>query len=141
VSSAEAAYEAGVRALARRELTRAELSAGLQRAGFGETERDAAIDRLRAAGYLDDSRATVERARVLADRGFGDAAIVADLTRRGASPELIGDALAGLELELDRARRIAIDLGGGSRSLRRLGRKGFSEHSLEVAAMAVAEDL
>jgi SOS response regulatory protein OraA/RecX len=141
VLSDEAAFEAGLCALARRELTTVELGRRLERAGFGEGERERAIARLRAARYLDDGRAAAERARVLADRGLGDAAIAEDLGRRGAPAEAVADALASLEPELDRARRVVSALGRGRGSARTLIRKGFGDDAVETAMTeAVAEE-
>jgi SOS response regulatory protein OraA/RecX len=141
VSTDDAAFEAGVRALARREMTTAELDCRLERAGFGESEREHAIARLRSAHYLDDDRASGERARVLADRGLGDAAIADDLARRGVPEHAIADALARLEPEIERARRVVAALGRGARTAPTLIRKGFGEEAVETAmAEAVAEE-
>jgi SOS response regulatory protein OraA/RecX len=141
VSTREAAFDAGVRALARRELTTAELGDRLRRAGFDEAEREHAISRLRSAGYLDDERAALERARVLAERGAGDAAIAADLCRRGTPDHLVAEALVALEPEVDRARKLATVLGTGPRTARKLGRRGFSEDAIEATVAGdVAEE-
>jgi regulatory protein len=135
------AFEAGIRALARRDLTVAELRDRLDRAGFAEEDRRQAIARLQAAGYLDDRRAACERARVLAERGLGDLAITADLGRRGVSAEAQAEALSSVEPELDRARRLAGRLGPGSRRTRGLVRKGFTAEAVESATTAaVAEE-
>lgn len=141
MSHAVTAFEAGVRALARRDLTSSELERRLARAGFPEADRQQAVARLRSAGYLDDGRAATERARVLAERGFGNAAIAADLSSRGTSSDALADVLASLEPELDRARGLAVALGGGLRSARTLSRKGFSREVVEaVSAVAIAEE-
>jgi SOS response regulatory protein OraA/RecX len=94
---------------------------------------EGALERLERAGYVDDGRFAFDRARALAGRGRGDAAIRADLERRGVDPELIEQALASLEPEAERARRTAEELGGGVRAARALARNGFSEESLETA--------
>jgi regulatory protein len=141
VAGSGTAFEAGIRALARRDLTEAEVEDRLDRAGFAEEDRRQAIARLQAAGYLDDRRAACERARVLAGRGLGDLAIAADLARRGASAEAQADALASLEPELERARRLAARLGPGPRGAHGLVRKGFTEEAVEAATTSpVAEE-
>jgi SOS response regulatory protein OraA/RecX len=141
VTRSGTAFEAGIRALARRDLTAAEVEDRLGRAGFAQADRRQAIAHLQAAGYLDDRRAACERARVLAERGLGDLAITADLSRRGASGEAQADALASLEPELDRARRLVARLGPGPRSAHGLARKGFTPEAVEAAVTtAVAEE-
>ena len=83
----------------------------------------------------------IDRAAVLADRGYGDAWIRADLERQGIERETADSALGALEAEPERALREAARAGGGLRALRSLGRRGFSEDALEaVAAASVADD-
>jgi regulatory protein len=125
--------EVAVRALAHRDLTAQEIAGKLARRGASETEVEGALGRLERAGYVDDGRFALDRARALAGRGRGDAAIRADLEARGVDPDLLESALASLEPEADRARRTAEALGGGLRAARALARNGFSEQSLERA--------
>jgi regulatory protein len=122
-----------VRALAHRDLSAQELAERLERRGVDEAERDAVIERLARAGYVDDGRFALARAQVLAGRGLGDAAIDADLERRGVDAELIAEALAALEPEARRARSEAVRLGGGGRAARALAAKGFSADAVEAA--------
>jgi regulatory protein len=110
----------------------------LERRGVPEPAREETIERLTTAGYIDDARFAAARARVLADRGVGDAVIRADLEERGVASLAIDESLAGLEPEAERARREAARLGGGTRALRALVRKGFGEHS--VGRLLSAED-
>jgi regulatory protein len=128
------------KALARRDLTESELDRRLARAGFPSEERARALERLREAGYLDDLRVGRERARRLAERGLGDAAIRADLERRGISRETAEQAAASLEPESGRAIRAAGALGGGVRAARALARKGFQPESIEQAIRDVANE-
>jgi len=95
---------------------------------------------MRSAGYVDDARVARERARTLAERGLGDAAIRADLERRGVSKELVGRATASLEPEGARAARLVRSLGNEARAARTLARKGFEPDSIERAIGAVAEE-
>jgi regulatory protein len=97
----------------------------------GEREREETVGRLTEAGYVDDARFAAARARLLADRGVGDAVIRADLEQRGVSPRTVEESLAAVEPEAGRARREAARLGGGTRALRALARKGFADDSLE----------
>ena len=64
--------------------------------------RSDALDELERLGYLDDERTASLRAARLAERGYGDAYIRADLERRGLASEA---ALAALEPEAERAER------------------------------------
>jgi len=122
-----------VRALAHRDLSAQELAERLERRGVDAAEREAVIERLARAGYVDDGRFALARAQVLAGRGLGDAAIDADLERRGVDAELIAEALAALEPEARRARSEAVRLGGGGRAARALAAKGFSADAVESA--------
>jgi SOS response regulatory protein OraA/RecX len=133
------ALDVAVQALARRDLTEREVVERLARLGVPEGERADVIARLRLAGYLDDARVTAERAARLADRGSGDAAIRADLARRGVPAELVTQTLATLEPESVRAARLSERLGGGLRAARALARKGFATESIEHALGPIAE--
>ena len=103
-------------------------------------ERQEVLVRLADAGYLNDGRVIRERAGRLAERGYGDAAIRLDLESRGAAPELAEAAIDALEPEWSRAERLAGKQGAGTRTVRALARKGFSEASIERALSAVARD-
>jgi regulatory protein len=138
---AERAVDRAVRALARRDHSRASLRRKLDRAGVPEPAQAAALDVLGRAGYVDDGRYASDRAAVLAGRGYGDAWIRADLDRQGVDRETAESAVAKLEAEHERALREAARAGGGLRAVRSLGRRGFSEDALEaVAATVVADD-
>ncbi|HST26350.1 MAG TPA: regulatory protein RecX [Gaiellaceae bacterium] len=134
------AFAAVVDALARRDLTAAELAQRLTRAGF---EADACADglaRAAAAGYLDDERVALERSRRLAERGASDEAIRVELERRGLAEQLVEAALAAIEPEQERAERLANKLGGGARAARALLRKGYPEDIVErIAGGPIAE--
>lgn len=121
------AFGAVVDALARRDLTAAELEERLARAGFDADARADAIARAGAAGYLDDERVAFERARRLAERNSSDAAIRAELERRSVPDEVVEAALGAVASEEERAVRLSQRLGGGRRAARALLRKGFPE--------------
>jgi regulatory protein len=112
----EDAFDVATRALRHADRSRAELEERLAKRGFDEGERSAALDRLVELGWLDDGRTAGLRAAALADRGYGDAYIRADLERRGLPVEA---ALAALEAERERALRHA------DRGAAWLARRGF----------------
>jgi regulatory protein len=96
--------EAALRALRAADRSRAELDARLERRGIDADERQRTLDELERLGYVDDERTAALRAERLAERGYGDAYIRADLEQRGLPAE---EALAGIEPEAERAARFA----------------------------------
>jgi regulatory protein len=137
----EEALDRAVRALARRDHSAQSLRAKLEQAGFSEQGRDAAVEVLTGAGYLDDERFARGRADRLAARGYGDDWIRADLEAQGVAREVAESALLGLRPERERAVREARKLEAGTRAVRILQRRGFSEDALEgVLTGAVADD-
>jgi len=128
-------------ALARRDYSAGALEERLERRRIAPTERREALEKLQRAGYVDDERFGVTRARVLAERGAGDAAIRADLERQRLNEGSIEQALAGLEPEEDRAARILEARGLVPATLRQLARKGFGDELLaELAERCVADE-
>jgi regulatory protein len=121
------------RALARRDRSAAELEAQLERRGIDAEEREAAVGRLTELGYIDDERFARNRAEALAERGYGDAAIVHDLEQRGIGADVVEQALAELAPETARAARIAAVSGSTAKTARALAAKGFSEDAIEAA--------
>ena len=95
---------------------------------------------LETSGVLDDARVAETRARELARRGYGNAAIRSDLDRRRISAEAASDAIAALEPELERARSFLAAHGSAAAVLRRLAARGFSRDTLEDLAAAFARD-
>ncbi len=104
-----------------------------ERAGFSEAERETTVERLADAGLVDDARLAAARAEALAARGHGDAAIRWDLERRGVGPDEVETALARLEPERERARRIVAERGPGPATARFLARRGFDEDAFDKA--------
>ena len=111
------AEDVALRALRAADRSRAELDARLEQKGFDGDERRQALDELERLGYLDDERTAATRAGRLADRGYGDAYIRADLESRGLSAEA---GLAAIEPERERASRFA------GRGAAWLARRGFA---------------
>lgn len=121
------AVEAALRALAARDLSTHDLDRKLGARGFGEREREAALETLERTGVLDDERVARNRARTLAARGAGDALIRHDLRRAGVAPALVEAAVEDLEPEAVRARAVVARRGTGPKTARYLAGKGFSD--------------
>jgi SOS response regulatory protein OraA/RecX len=109
----------------------------LEQRGIAPTDRGVVVETLERAGLVDDVRFASGRARTLAERGWSDAAIRADLERQGLDGEPVTEALAALEPEHDRAVLLAARRGGGLRAARWLASRGFDADGLEGL---VAED-
>jgi SOS response regulatory protein OraA/RecX len=125
------ATEVTLRALSRRDRSRAELDRRLTEMGVREGEREDALERATRAGLVDDGRFAARRARSLAERGAGDRWVLDDLGQRGVDPELARAAVAELEPERVRASRIAAARGRSVKTVRYLASRGFAAESLE----------
>jgi SOS response regulatory protein OraA/RecX len=68
---------------------------------------------------------------VLAGRGFGDAAIRFSLGQEGLAAEVVDEALAALDPEPERARRLLDERGETAKTVRWLAAKGFDAATLE----------
>ena len=132
------ALAAATRSLAASDRSERALEQRLARAGHSAAAREDAIAALARAGAIDDNRLAESRARQLARRGYGDAAIRADLRRRLIEPEAAASAVAALEPEAERLRRV---LDGQARTpalLRRLSARGFSREAVDEVASSFA---
>ena len=132
------ALAAATRSLAASDRSERALEQRLARAGHSAAAREDAIAALARAGAIDDNRLAESRARQLARRGYGDAAIRADLRRRLIEPEEAASAVAALEPEAERLRRV---LDGQARTpalLRRLSARGFSREAVDEVASSFA---
>jgi SOS response regulatory protein OraA/RecX len=129
------AVSRATRALASRDRSRGELEARLEKAGVSDAARDEALSSLEAAGLVDDTRVAESRARELARRGYGDAAIRSDLRLRRISSETIAAAIEELEPEAGRAARVLNGKERTPQALRRLASRGFSRDTLEELAI------
>jgi SOS response regulatory protein OraA/RecX len=127
----ERARETAVRAIARRDHSRASLDARLERTGVRPRERGEALAAAERAGLVDDARFAEARARHLASRGAGNLLVVADLERHGVDDAIARAAVASLDPESLRASRVVASRGATARTLRHLAAKGFSEEALE----------
>jgi regulatory protein len=125
------AVEQALRSLRFRDRSTSELDKRLAERGVGEAEREQALETLERIGYVDDERLARTRAEQLAGRGSGDALIRYDLKGRGIAPEQVDAALAALEPERERARRLAEQRGRSPKTARYLASRGFGPDALE----------
>jgi SOS response regulatory protein OraA/RecX len=121
------------RALRARDLSAQRLRERLERKSVAGRERDAVVDTAVSAGLVDDERFARRRAAVLAERGYGNDAIAADLERQGISPELRQDVIEALGSESERAAEIVRRRGATPRTARFLASRGFGLDVLEAA--------
>jgi SOS response regulatory protein OraA/RecX len=128
------------RTLATSVRSRRELEQRLARAGHAGAAREEALATLDRAGLVDDARLAETRAELLARRGYGDAAIRADLRRRLVGRETAAGAVAALEPEPDRLRRLLEAQSVTPALLRRLAGRGFSRDVLDEVASSFAPE-
>jgi SOS response regulatory protein OraA/RecX len=132
------ALAAATRSLAASDRSERALEQRLAQAGHSTAAREDAIASLARVGAVDDARLAESRAQLLARRGYGDAAIRADLRRRLIAPEATADAVSALEPELERARRVLGPQTVTPALLGRLTRRGFSRDTLDEIASSFA---
>lgn len=142
------ALDAGLRLLARRAHSRAEVRRKLGRRGYAEEEVESAVTRLGELGYLDD-RAFAEGYVRRRSPARGPLALSAELAARGVDRRLADAALGGFgaEDELASAVRLVERLAGhkafaGYREMldsagTKLLRRGFSPGIVRAACNAV----
>ena len=131
------ALAVATRALARREHSQRSLRERLLRAGVSVGDAEAVVAELQQTGLVDDARFAEERARVLAGKGKGDAAIRFDLERAGVGPDDLEAALGTLDPERKRAAALVARRGASPATARLLAGRGFDEEV--VAALVAAE--
>jgi regulatory protein len=119
------------RALRHRDLSRSRLAARLADRGAAPGAAEDALATLERARLVDDGRVAAGRAQTLAERGYGDAAIRDSLEAEGLPAEAVEDALAALEPEPERARRLLARRGAGPKTLRWLAARGFEASTVE----------
>src|SRR2546426_783387 len=89
----EAAHRAALRALARRAHARHDLRRRLLQKQHPPAAVDGALDRLTAAGLLDDAQFALDYAAAKARRGRGPARLVCDLQSQGVDRRVAEDAV------------------------------------------------
>ena len=132
------ALAAATRSLAASDRSERALEERLARAGHSAAAREDAMASLARAGAIDDARLAEVRAELLARRGYGDAAIRADLRRRLIAPEVAASAVTALEPELERLRRALENERVTPALLRRLAGRGFSRETLDEVTSSFA---
>ena len=125
------ALSVALRALRHRDHSRSRLEARLAGRGTSTATVEDALETLERAGLVDDARVGTARAEQLAGRGFGDAAIRFALEGEGLAAEVVDDALAILDPEPERARRLLDVRGRTPKTVRWLAAKGFDAATLE----------
>lgn len=95
---------------------------------------EAAIERIRELGYLDDQGYCLRRAEILAERGYGNRYIVYRLSEIGIPEDLIEQSLTALPKELTEEMRIRMvmkkEKGRKKDMVRFLAGRGFSYKSI-----------
>jgi SOS response regulatory protein OraA/RecX len=134
------ALAAATRSLAAGDRSQRALEQRLARAGHPAGAREDALAALGRAGLLDDARLALSRAELLARRGYGDAAIRADLCRRLIPAVAAADAVAALEPELDRVRPLLEGQSVTPALVRRLAGRGFSRDTLDEVLSSFAQE-
>jgi SOS response regulatory protein OraA/RecX len=132
------ALTAAARSIASSDRSQRALEQRLARAGHSAAAREEAIASLTRAGAIDDARLAASRAEQMARRGYGDAAIRADLTRRQVARDVATGAVAALEPETERLRRLVENERVTPALLRRLSARGFSRDALDEVASSFA---
>jgi len=111
----DAAREAALRLLARREHARRELHIKLAARGFGDGAIDAALVALADAGLQSDARFAESFARQRAERCYGPRRIQAELAERGVDRALTQAVLAELEVDFNERARVFFERKYGGR--------------------------
>ena len=119
------------RTLRRRDVSTHRLTENLARAGVAPTTARSAVGALLEARILDDARVAASRARALAEKGWGDAAIAARLEAEGIDEDDARRAIAGLTSEASRAAEVAGRMPDRRKAWKLLARRGFDETTVE----------
>jgi SOS response regulatory protein OraA/RecX len=126
------ALAAATRALRTRPLSEQRLRDRLRDRGFPEKAERAALATLSDAGLVDDGRLAHGRARALGERGWGNAVIAFRLAGEGLPDADVHAALAELEPEAARARRVVAG-HDDRKAWALLARRGFDPETIEAA--------
>jgi len=125
------ALDVAVRTVSRRDVSAGRLRQRLGARGIASQEAEAAVETLSAAGVVDDERLARSRARGLAERGWGDAAISARLEQEGIGSGPVTASLAELPPEHERAAELAARTPDRLALWRLLARRGFAPETVE----------
>jgi len=140
MGESDRAYERALSFLEKRDRTEREVLDKLRLAGFSEESAEAALERLRGAGLVNDEDYAERYLQALTDKGRGRLRIASEMRRKGLAEELIRNTIEdGLspareqEMATEAARRCMSGLDAGAdpkktagRVSRRLLSLGFS---------------
>ena len=130
LDGADAAVEAALRLLRHRDRSAAQIDPRARRRAVSRRRPARRHSRLSCGRGSSTTLASPSVApSTLADRGAGDAFIRHDLEAAGIAQDVAEDALAALEGEHERARRIVERRGASPKTARYLAGKGFSTTS------------
>lgn len=121
--------------LARREMSRLQVSQGLQQRGFSPDIIDMAMDRLREYGYVDDKRFALALVNLRQNtQPYGRIRLIADLRAKGVTGETADLALR--EFNEEEAIRLATAMGKrrgleGRKMYNFLYRRGFTSQLIQ----------
>lgn len=125
------ALATAVRTVSRRDISAVRLRQRLDARGIASREAESAVETLSAAGVVDDDRLARSRARALAQRGWGDAAVAARLAQEGVPSLAVTGALADLPAERERAAELGARTPDRRALWRLLARRGFAPETIE----------
>jgi regulatory protein len=125
------ALATAVRTVSRRDISAVRLRQRLDARGINSQEAEAAVETLSAAGVVDDDRLARSRARALAERGWGDAAVAARLEQEGLPSQAVTGALAEIPAEHERAAKLGARTPDRRALWRLLARRGFAPETIE----------
>jgi regulatory protein len=134
------ALDVATKALVHRDRSRTGLQTRLAAARIAPWAAEQALDTLERVGIVDDERFARARAETLAARGSGDALIEEDLLTAGVPETQVGEAIAALEPERERAIRAAARRGQSAATARWLARRGFGQDAIEAALPTLIAD-
>jgi SOS response regulatory protein OraA/RecX len=126
-----AAIAVAGRTLRRRDVSTNRLTEHLARAGVAPSTAGSAVGVLVDAKILDDARVAASRARALAERGWGDAAIAGRLEAEGFAEDEARQAIGALPAETSRAAKVAGRVRDRRKAWTLLARRGFDETTVE----------
>lgn len=142
------AYNQAVSFLSRRDHSERELIIKLRRKGYNESG-EAAVEKLRNDGYLDDRRFAEAYAKELFQlKKFGKSRVRQELMRKGIGSEIISDVLDGYENDENNITDIIMrkycrclnDEKGRKRIVSGLLRLGYSFGEIKAALDALCEE-
>jgi SOS response regulatory protein OraA/RecX len=125
------AMAVATRALRRRDVSTKRLNERLARAGVAPPAGRSAVGALLEATVLDDARLAGSRARALAEKGWGDAAIAARLEAEGVDGDDARRAIGALRPEAFRAAEVVARVTDRRKAWTLLARRGFDEAAIE----------